>query len=79
MGQDESALAEQFGRLGGTAYELRRVDARIEGRPMAPLSVLGQMRRELITRVLPNHGELKIQVWVLLPWNQVSLMKPFAH
>ena len=44
-------LAEQFGRLGGTAYVLRRVDARIEGRPMAPLSVLGQLRRELIERL----------------------------
>ena len=44
-------LAEQFGRLGGTAYESRRVDARIEGRPMAPLSVFGQLRRELIERL----------------------------
>ncbi len=44
-------LAAQFGRLGGTAYELRRLDARIEGRPMAPLSVLGQLRRELIARL----------------------------
>ena len=44
-------LAEQFGRLGGTAYALRRVDARIEGRPMAPLSVLGQLRCELIGRL----------------------------
>ena len=26
-------LAEQFGRLGGTAYQLRGLDARIEGRP----------------------------------------------
>ena len=44
-------LAEQFGRLGGTAYALRRMDARIEGRPMAPLSVLGKLRRELIERL----------------------------
>ena len=37
-------LAEQLGRLGGTAYQLRGLEARIEGRPMAPLSVLGQLR-----------------------------------
>jgi putative protease len=41
-------LAEQLGRLGGTAYELRRLEARIEGRPMAPLSVLGQLRHALV-------------------------------
>ena len=34
-------LREQFGRLGASVYELRDLDARIEGRPMAPLSVLG--------------------------------------
>ena len=41
-------LAEQLGRLGGTAYQLRGLDARIEGRPMAPLSVLGQLRHALV-------------------------------
>ena len=41
-------LAEQFGRLGGTAYQLRRLEARIEGRPMVPLSVLGKLRHEMV-------------------------------
>jgi len=41
-------LHEQFGRLGASVYELRELDARIEGRPMAPLSVLGQLRHEMI-------------------------------
>jgi putative protease len=41
-------LREQFGRLGASVYELRGLDARIEGRPMAPLSVLGQLRHEMI-------------------------------
>jgi len=41
-------LAEQLGRLGGTAYRLRRLEARIAGRPMAPLSVLGQLRHALV-------------------------------
>ncbi len=43
-----AVLAEQLGRLGGTAYELRGLEARIEGRPMAPLSVLGQLRHALV-------------------------------
>ncbi len=46
-----AVLAEQLGRLGGTAYQLRHVDARIEGRPMAPLSVLGELRHELVARL----------------------------
>ena len=41
-------LREQFGRLGASIYELRNLDARIEGRPMAPLSVLGQLRHEMV-------------------------------
>ena len=41
-------LREQFGRLGASVYELRELDARIEGRPMAPLSVLGQLRHEMV-------------------------------
>ena len=44
-------LQSQFGRLGGTAYELRGLDARIEGRPMAPFSVLGQLRHRLVERL----------------------------
>ena len=41
-------LREQFGRLGRTPYELRHLNARIEGHPMIPLSVLGQLRRAMI-------------------------------
>jgi putative protease len=41
-------LREQFGRLGRTPYELRHLNARIEGHPMIPLSVLGQMRRAMV-------------------------------
>jgi len=44
-------LREQFGRLGASVYELRGLDARIEGQPMAPLSVLGKLRHEM-TRLL---------------------------
>ena len=41
-------LREQFGRLGTSVYELRGLEVRIEGQPMAPLSVLGQLRHEMI-------------------------------
>ena len=41
-------LREQFGRLGKTPYELRRLDARIAGQPMIPLSVLGKLRHEMV-------------------------------
>lgn len=44
-------LREQLGRLGGSAYELRHLDARIEGRPMAPLSLLGKLRREMLAQL----------------------------
>jgi len=44
-------LREQFGRLGTSVYELRGLDARIKGQPMAPLSVLGKLRHEM-TRLL---------------------------
>ena len=41
-------LREQFGRLGGTAYELGAVSLDVEGSPFAPVSVLNQMRREAV-------------------------------
>jgi U32 family peptidase len=41
-------LREQFGRLGETPYQLRYLNARIEGQPMIPLSVLGQIRRSMV-------------------------------
>jgi len=44
----DELLREQFGRLGASVYELRGLEARIEGRPMVPLSVLGQLRHEMI-------------------------------
>ncbi|MBU6222249.1 MAG: DUF3656 domain-containing protein [Planctomycetes bacterium] len=43
-------LREQFGRLGGTPFELRGLTAEIEGRPMLPLSVLGKMRHALVAK-----------------------------
>ncbi len=41
-------LRDQLGRLGGTAYELGTIEARIEGAPFAAPSVLNQIRREAV-------------------------------
>jgi putative protease len=52
-------LREQFGRLGGTPFELRGLTAEIEGRPMLPLSALGKMRHAFVaeaTRVATGCG-----------------------
>ena len=49
-------LGEQLGRLGATVYELRNLDARIDGRPMIPLSVLGKLRHEMV-RLLDEAAE----------------------
>lgn len=44
-------LEQQLGRLGGTTLALSRVEARIEGSPMVPLSVLGRLRHELVRQL----------------------------
>jgi len=44
-------LREQLDRLGGTLYSLGNVDAEIVGAPMVPLSVLGNLRREMTTQL----------------------------
>ena len=47
----EETLTAQFSRLGGSVYRLRDLTARIDGAPMVPLSVLGQLRHELVERL----------------------------
>ena len=44
-------LREQLDRLGGTIYSLGNIEAGITGNPMVPLSVLGNLRREMIVRL----------------------------
>ena len=44
-------LEQQLGRLGGTVYELRNLRAEIVGEPMAPLSVLGKLRHQMIEQL----------------------------
>ena len=47
----EALLRDQLGRLGGTIYRLRELDARLEGGPMIPKSVLNAMRRALVEQL----------------------------
>ncbi|MDA0254303.1 MAG: DUF3656 domain-containing protein [Planctomycetota bacterium] len=46
---DEEILRQQLGRLGQTPFVLRHLAASISGRPMLPLSLLGRLRRDLVT------------------------------
>ena len=41
-------LEQQLGRLGNTVYSLRNLQSQIVGEPMAPLSVLGDLRHKMI-------------------------------
>ena len=45
---DRELFEKQLGRLGGTVYRVTQLDATIEGRPMVPMSLLNQLRRELV-------------------------------
>ena len=47
----QELLETQFGRLGGSAYALGRLEAEICGAPMIPLSVLGLLRRQLVEQL----------------------------
>ena len=52
-------LREQFGRLGGTPFELRGLVADITGSPMLPFSLLGTIRHDLVAaleRASVNRG-----------------------
>ena len=44
-------LTEQFGRLGNTPYKLHKLEAKLDGGPMCPLSVLAAARREVIQQL----------------------------
>ncbi|HEX2475682.1 MAG TPA: DUF3656 domain-containing protein [Lacipirellulaceae bacterium] len=47
----QEVLEQQLGRLGDTVYVLRNLRAEIVGEPMAPLSVLGALRHQMIKQL----------------------------
>ncbi len=48
---DEALLREQFGRTGGTLYELVGMDAQLNGDVIVPKSELNRLRREAVERL----------------------------
>jgi putative protease len=48
---NEETLLSQLRRLGGSVYELRELQCQIVGQPMLPLSVLGKIRKHLISQL----------------------------
>lgn len=48
----EMVLREQFGRLGGSPFRLQNLTATITDCPMVPFSVLGQLRKELVSQLI---------------------------
>jgi putative protease len=55
-GLDADHLRAQFGRLGGTAYELGELELNVKGAPFAPASLLNAMRR---AQALHRSGEAR--------------------
>lgn len=47
----EEIFREQLSRLGGSVFELREMQVTIDGQPMVPLSVLGRLRREMLSQL----------------------------
>ncbi|MCB0098455.1 MAG: U32 family peptidase, partial [Caldilineaceae bacterium] len=50
-GLDQAFLRKQFGRLGGTAYELSEVTLKTDGRAFAPSSLLNELRRDAVDQL----------------------------
>ena len=56
----EDELRQQMSRLGNTPYELASLKASLSGNPMVPLSVLGELRKQMVSeldrlRTAPAH------------------------
>ena len=47
----EDELRQQMSRLGNTPYELASLSASISGNPMVPLSVLGELRKQMVSEL----------------------------
>jgi len=52
-------LREQLGRLGNTAYELGDLELVSEGSPFAPSSLLNQLRRQAVERLVEIQSQLR--------------------
>jgi putative protease len=48
---DRTLFEEQFGRLGGTVFELAELDVELQGDLIVPMRELNQMRRQAVTQL----------------------------
>jgi putative protease len=62
---DEVRLKMQLGRLGGTGFRLDRIESRLEGGVLIPVSELNRMRRDLVEQITALRA--KSPRWTLLP------------
>lgn len=53
----EAVLREQFGRLGGTTYEIGSIRSKLDGDLILPVSELNRMRRALVERLDSKNGK----------------------
>ena len=67
---DAATLEKQFGRLGGTDFQLDQVIFECEGPCMLPVSELNRMRREMVTQLIdfPKEGSR----WQLFSKSEIS-------
>ncbi|MCU0961679.1 MAG: DUF3656 domain-containing protein, partial [Pirellulaceae bacterium] len=63
----QEMLEQQWGRLGGTGFVLRRLTASLSGAPMVPLSVLGRLRREMVAQLTAQRDALPPRVHTVCP------------
>ncbi len=54
-------LHAQLGRLGSTPYQLVEVRASIDGNPMVPLSVLGELRKKMVSLLDAERTKLPVR------------------
>lgn len=70
QGLTREALEEQLSRLGNTPYRLGTLEARIEGNPFVPVSLLNQLRREAVEKLEASQAPKPLAVY------PVSLDRP---
>lgn len=73
----ESVLREKLGRLGGSPFELRKLEFRISGAPMVPMAVLNQARRDLVEAL--RAGLEQPPVRVLHKETAVKMLQPIVE
>ncbi|MCC9608545.1 U32 family peptidase [Blastopirellula sp. JC732] len=60
-------LQEQFSRLGETGFRLTQLTADISGEPMAPLSVLGALRKQMVEQLTAARRAASIRAHAVDP------------